>query len=64
MDEDGELVQFTCCPRCGYANKLIKPRQPDVRVLNGVVYDLYRTVCRECGMYFKDALIHVTKVDK
>lgn len=58
LDKDGELVQFTCCPRCSYANKLVAPRHPDIRVVNGVVYDLYRTVCLQCSLFFKDALIH------
>lgn len=59
VDMDENEVEYTQCPRCGYTNKLVAPERPDVRVVNGVVYDLYRTVCIQCSLFFKDALIHV-----
>lgn len=61
IDEDGELVQFTCCPRCSHANKLVKPRDPGIRMLNGTVYELYMTVCRECGLLFTDTCVEERK---
>lgn len=61
VDEKGKELPHTKCPRCGTFNVFVKPKDHGIRMLNGIVYELYMTVCRECGLLFTDAFVEARK---
>lgn len=63
VDEEGNEVPHTVCPRCGTLNVFqVRPAEnKEHRAVHGIAYEVHETVCRECSLYFKDAFVEAEK---
>jgi len=63
LDNEGNVVPHTKCPRCGAPNRMVPHGEPtpDRRRVAGVEYELYQCVCHQCSLYFNEALVVVSK---